>query len=429
MQDKKSRITKTVTRRDFLKSSAVTAGAAIALPAIVPASVFGADAPSNRITVGCIGLGGQGLSNMKAFKSKSDSEVVALCDVDAGHLEQARRTAGLGRGGCCKDFREVLARDDIDAVSVGTPDHWHVPVSIAAVRVGMDVYCEKPLTLTIAGGRALADAVRRYNRILQTGSQQRSSDNFRFACELVRNGRIGKVHTVRVSIPGNNKTCEPTWQAEPVPQGFDYDLWLGPAPWQPYATKRCHYEFRFLLDYSGGQITNWGAHYLDIAQWGLGMDDSGPVELLGKGEFPTSGLFTTATNTYFEATYANGVKLICSTGGSSTRFEGTDGWVDVNRSGMKCRPESLRQEKIGPDEIHLYQSRDHKQDFLDCVKDRQDPIANVEIGHRSASLCHLGNIAMLLKRKLNWDPVEERFINDDAANSMVARAMRSPWRS
>jgi len=417
-----------LTRREFLKSSAVAATGMVFAPTIVPSSVLGANAPSNRITIGSIGLGGMGTSNMKGFKGKSDAEVVALCDVDAGHREEARRAAGLNAGSCYNDFRELLAREDIDAVVVSTPDHWHVPISIAAVRAGKDVYCEKPLTLTIAEGRALADDVKRYRRILQTGSQQRSDDNFRFACELVRNGRIGKVHTVRVGIPGNNRTCEPTWTPEPVPEGFDYDFWLGPAPWAPYRHQRCHYEFRFILDYSGGQPTNWGAHYLDIAQWGLGMDDSGPVQIVGNGEFPTSGLFTTATKVYFEAAYASGVKVICQTGGSNTRFEGSDGWVDVTRGGLKTEPESLQKEIIGPDEIHLYESRDHKQNFLDCIKSRKEPIANAETGHRSASLCHLGNIAMLLGRKLKWDPQKEHFINDSAANSMLARSMRSPWR-
>jgi predicted dehydrogenase len=289
------------------------------------------------------------------------------------------------------------------------------------------VYCEKPLTLTILEGRALADEVKRYNRVLQTGSQQRSADNFRKACELVRNGYIGEVKTVHVGIPGNNRTCEPTWEPMPVPEGFDYDFWLGPAPWEPYHAKRCHYEFRFVLEYSGGQVTNWGAHHLDIAQWGLGMDDSGPVEIVGDGEFPESGLFTTATRVHFEATYANGVKLVCKTGGSHTRFEGTEGWVDVKRGGLETEPASLKQQVIGADEIHLYKSNNHKGNFLDCIKSRKDPIASAEVGHRTGTLCHLGNITMLLKRPLRWDPAAERFIGDDAANSMRWRPRRSPW--
>jgi len=417
----------TISRREFLKSSVVTA-AAFAVPTIVPSSVFGANAPSNRITIGSIGLGGMGTGNMKGFKGKSGSEVVALCDVDAGHLKTASETAELDEKSCYNDFRDLLARDDVDAVVVATPDHWHVPVSIAAVKAGKDVYCEKPLTLTIAGGRALADAVKRYGRVLQTGSQQRSGSEFRNACELVRNGRIGKLHTMKVEIHGNNKTCPATWETQPVPEGFDYDMWLGPAPWEPYTEQRCHYQFRFVLDYSGGQMTNWGAHYLDIAQWGNDADDTGPVEIEGKGEFPESGLFTTATKADITYTYANGVKLLLTTGGGNTRFEGSEGWIFVTRGKIDAEPKSLLKEKIGADEIHLYNSRDHKQNFLDCIKSRKDPIASAEIGHRSSTVCHLGNIAMLLGRKVKWDPKRERFINDSAANSMIGRSMRSPWK-
>ncbi|MBW8041485.1 MAG: Gfo/Idh/MocA family oxidoreductase [Planctomycetes bacterium] len=427
MKSKTTNKVNTVTRREFLKSSVVTS-AAFAVPMIVRSSVFGANAPSNRITIGSIGLGSQGTGNMKGFKGKSGSQVVAVCDVDASHREKARQIAGLDEKSSYNDFRDLIARDDIDAVVVGTPDHWHVPVSIAAVKAGKDVYCEKPLTLTIGGGRALADAVKRYGRVLQTGSQQRSGSEFRKACELVRNGRIGKLHTIKVGIPGNNRKCPPTWEAEPVPEGFDYDMWLGPAPWEPYIEQRCHYQFRFVLDYSGGQMTNWGAHYLDIAQWGNGADDTGPVEIEGKGDFPESGLFTTSKKADITYTYANGVKLLLKTGGGNTRFEGSEGWVFVTRGKIDAEPKSVLKEKIGPDEINLYNSRDHKQNFLDCIKSRKDPIASAEIGHRSSTVCHLGNIAMLLDRKLKWDPKKERFINDRAANSMITRSMRAPWK-
>jgi len=416
-----------VTRRDFLKNSALATGAAIALSAIVPSSVFGADAPSNRITMGCIGTGGKGSSNMRGFHAKSDCQVVAVCDVDAGHRQSACKRIGLDPKSSYNDFRELLARDDIDAVSIATPDHWHVPTSVAAVRAGKDVYCEKPLTLTIAEGRTLVDEVKRYGRILQTGSQQRSSSEFHKACELVVNGRIGHLHTIRVGIPGNNRTCEPTWTPEPVPEGFDYDMWLGPAPWEPYHHQRCHYEFRFILEYSGGQMTNWGAHHLDIAQWGNQSDNTGPVEIRGKGEFPKTGLFTTALNAEVEYTYANGVKMFLSRGGG-TRFEGTEGWIYVNRGKLEAEPESLLTSIIGPDEIHLYQSNDHKQNFLDCVKSRKDPICTAEIGHRTSTVCHLGNISMLLDRPLKWDPQNEKFIDDDEANRMTWRPRRAPWR-
>jgi len=406
MKSRSTKKAKTVTRRQFLKRSAVAAGV-IAWPTVVPSSVFGAKAPSNRITMGCIGMGGQGTGNMKGFRGKSGSEVVAICDVDVGHREKARQIAGLGASSSYNDFRDLLARDDIDAVSVASPDHWHVPMSIAAVRAGKDVFCEKPLTLAIAEGRVLADEVKRYGRVFQTGSQQRSGSEFRFACELVRNGRIGKLHTMKVGIPGNNRTCPPTWEAEPVPEGFDYDMWLGPAPWEPYTEQRCHYQFRFILDYSGGQMTNWGAHYLDIAQWGNGADDTGPVEIVGRGDFPRTGLFTTAKTAEIEYTYANGVKLLLKTGGGNTRFEGIEGWVFVTRGKIVAEPKSLLTSKIGPDVFHLYNSNDHK---------------------HTSTVCHLGNIAMLLGRKLKWDPKAERFINDSAANNMLARGMRAPWR-
>ncbi|MHC4110171.1 MAG: Gfo/Idh/MocA family protein [Planctomycetota bacterium] len=427
MKNKTTKKVDTVSRREFLKSSVVTA-AAFAVPTIVPSSVFGANAPSNRITIGSIGLGGMGTGNMKGFKGKSGSQVVAVCDVDAGPREKARQIAGLEEKSSYNDFRDLISRDDIDAVVVATPDHWHVPTSIAAVKAGKDVYCEKPLTLTIGGGRALADAVKRYGRVLQTGSQQRSGSEFRKACELVRNGRIGKLHTIKVGIPGNNRKCPPTWEAKGVPEGFDYDMWLGPAPWEPYTEQRCHYQFRFILDYSGGQMTNWGAHYLDIAQWGNGADETGPVEIEGKGDFPESGLFTTSKKVDITYTYANGVKLLLTTGGGNTRFEGSEGWVFVTRGKIDAEPKSLLKEKIGADEIKLYNSRDHKQNFLDCIKSRKDPIASAEIGHRSSTVCHLGNIAMLLGRKVKWDPKKERFINDSAADSMISRSMRSPWK-
>jgi predicted dehydrogenase len=418
---------KPISRRGFLRGAALTAGATVAVPTFVPSSVLGAAAPSNRITIGCIGVGNMGTSDMRAFKGNPNSQVVALCDVDASYLEKARQTAGLEKDSCYKDFRELLAREDIDAVTVVTPDHWHVPISIAALRAGKDVYCEKPLTLTIQEGRTLANEVKRYGRILQTGSQQRSGAEFRQACELVRNGYIGDVKTVTAGLPGNNRKCEPTWTPEPVPEGFDYDMWLGPAERAPYHTQRCHYQFRFILDYSGGQVTNWGAHHLDIAQWGLGTDDTGPVEIVGQGEFPTTGLFTTATKVHFEMTYANGVKLLCKTGGSGTRFEGTKGWVDVKRGKLETEPTSLKSQTIGANEVHLYASKNHHQNFLDCLKSRQQPIANVEVGHRSSTLCHLGNIAMLLKRPLKWDPAKEEFVGDDVANRMRWRPRRAPW--
>ena len=396
-------------------------------PAIVPSSIFGANAPGNRITIGCIGTGGMGTGNLRGFKSRPDSEVIAVCDVDTNHRETARQIAGLDKKSSYNDFRQLLARDDIDAVVVCTPDHWHVPISIAAAKAGKDIYCEKPLTLSISGGRSLADMVKRYGRILQTGSKQRSDDRFRLACELVRNGRIGKLKTIKVEIPGNNRENPLTWQVMPVPKGFDYDMWLGPAQFQPYTETRCFYTFRFIADYSGGQMTNWGAHYLDIAQWAMDADDSGPVEIKGAGELPKNGLFNTALKYDIEYTYKNGVKLTCKTGNTGIWFEGTEGWIYVDRGKIETGPKSIRSSGIRPDEIHLYRSKNHKQNFLDCIKSRKKPIADAETGHRSSTVCHLGNLALLLKRKLRWDPEKECFINDSEANKLLSPYKRSPW--
>lgn len=416
-----------ISRRRFLAGGAA-AGVFAGMPVIVPSTVFGQNAPSERITLASIGVGGMGTSNMKGFMAKKDCQVVAICDVDKAHREAANRSANLPESSLYNDFREVIARSDVDAVCVATPDHWHTIPSIAAIQAGKDVYCEKPLTLTIAEGRALANAAKRYGRIVQTGSQQRSDARFRLACELVRNGHIGKLKRVEVGIPGNNRENPLDWKPEPVPDGFDYDMWLGQAPLRPYHPMRCHYTFRFILEYSGGQMTNWGAHYLDIAQWGIGADDSGPVKIVGKGEFPKAGLFTTATKANITYTYANGVEMILRQPGSgNTKFIGDKGWVSVNRGRIETEPKSLATHVTGLNEIHLYRSSDHKQNFLDCIKTRMEPICCAEVGHRSASICHLGNIAMLLDRPLKWDPQKEQFVDDDEANSMVSRVMRAPW--
>ncbi len=420
-----------LSRRNFLKNSMKGLAASALFPTIITSPLFSKNSPNDRITLGFIGVGNMGGSNLKAFLNQDGVQVVAVCDVDEERRLTAKNTVDkfYGTGDCqaFNDFREITQNPAIDAVVICTPDHWHTIPAIDAVTHGKDLYVEKPLTLTIKEGRLLANAVNRFGRILQTGSHQRSGADFRFACELVRNGRIGQLHTVEVTIPGNNKTCGVTWEVEPVPKGFDYNFWLGPAYWEPYNELRCHYTFRFILDYSGGQVTNWGAHYLDIAQWGLNMDDSGPVEITGRGEFPTTGLFTTATDVDFDCVYANGVKLTCRTGGSGTKFIGTEGSVFVNREVLRTEPASLVKEIIKPNEIHLYESNSHHRNFLNCIRNRQKTVANEEIGHRSSTLCHLGNIAMLLKTTLRWDPVAEKFVDNDTANAMLIRPLRSPW--
>jgi len=437
-----------LTRRSFL-----AAGAALAAPYVVPASVLGAAAPSNRITLGCIGTGNQGVNDMRGFLQNEDAQVVAVCDVNTGSYgyktaEQflgrdpargivdsfygGRSPSGRYRGcGAYTDFREVLARPDVDAVVIVVPDHWHAVMATMAARAGKDIYCEKPLSLTVADGRAMVEAVRRSGIILQAGSHERSHRQTRFACELVRNGRIGRLKRIQAVVGPWNKTG-PTgaWTPTAVPEGFDYEMWLGPAPWAPYHKDRCLYNFRFILDYSGGQTTNYGAHSLDIAQWGNDTEHTGPVEVEDAGaEFPRDGLFTAPTVVHFKARYANGVELECITRDDNVacRFEGTQGWVEIGYKGFFTDPPSLKTSVIGAGEIQLYESNDHYRNFLDCVKSRREPAAPVEVAHRSATLCHLGNIAMILKRKLRWDPDREEFPGDDEANRMLARGKRAPW--
>ena len=417
-------------RRAFLKGSAA-AGAAVGFPYVIMSSALGAGrpAPSNRIVMGFIGVGGKGTGGMRSFLHYDNVQVVAVCDVDKAHRDRAADLVKQQYGSApaaYKDFRDLVARDDIDAVQVATPDHWHVPTSIAAVRAGMDVYCEKPLTRTIAEGRVLSDAVARYSRIFQTGSQQRSSAGFRRACELVRNGRIGKVHTIRVGLGRSSPSTGPHPEM-PVPAGFDYDFWLGPAPVEPYTKARCHGTFRWIRDYSDGKLSDWGAHHFDIVQWALGMDHSGPVDIEGTGKF-SDGLYTVPWGYDLWYTYACGARMHCEDSyENGIRFEGSDGWVFVNRGRIDAGPKALLREPLGADDVHLYESRSHMGNFLDGMRTRDETITPAEIGHRSASICHLSMIAILLGRKLRWNAAAERFINDDEANRMLHGAMRSPW--
>jgi predicted dehydrogenase len=434
-----------LSRRSLLKG-------AIAAPLIIPAAALGKEglpAPSNRVNVACIGLGGRGTVNLQTFLGRPDVQIVALCDVDAGSdryednwvrglgpaVEMVnKRYAGQSSNGEFKgvegyrDFREVLARADVDAVCVAPPDHWHAAMTVAACRAGKDVYCEKPLCVTVAEGRAMADAVARYGRVFQCGSQRRSSARCRQACELVRNGRIGKPHTVKVGMMGGfwvRKNAKPVNAPEPVPAGFDYDVWLGPAPDAPHTYNRCHWNFRWNLDYSGGMVTDWGAHFIDMAHWGMGAEGTGPVEVEGRGRFPPrSSLWNTAVEFEFVCTYASGVRLVVKSGGGGVRFEGADGWVDLEGD---SHPRNLRREVMGPDEVKLYVSDDHHGNFIDCVKTRGLTAAPAEVAHRSITPAHLGNIAMRLGRKLKWDPAAEKFIGDPEADRMLSRAYRGDW--
>lgn len=454
------------TRRDFLRTTAAVTAAALGVPSLVPSSAFGANAPSNRLNIACIGAGNQTTVDLPAFLANDDVQMVAICDVNRashGYRDEAQflgrepqqkfinehyaRKKGLGQYQGCEaysDFRDVLARKDVDAVLIVVPDHWHALVTVLAAKAGKDIYCEKPLSLTVRDGQRMIQAVRKYRRILQTGSQYRSSPTVRHACELVLNGRIGQLKSIRTYLALNNKVGPgPGWQPMPVPDGFDYDFWLGPAPLAPYHVDRCLYRFRFIFDYSGGQMTNFGAHSNDIAQMGAGTSLTGPVEFEPvSAEWPAPGsLFTTAQKCQFSARYANGVQLVCesSSKGFGARFEGTEGWVEVGHQ-LTTYPESLKDSVIGPNEIHLpvsvpversskskNYSLDHVRNFLDTVRSRQEPVEPVEVGHRTASLCHLGNIALRLNRKLRWDPAREVFPDDQEANRMLDRPMREPW--
>ncbi len=420
-----------ITRRQFLKRAGVAAAVA---PFIIPSSVLGAEklaSANDRITLGFIGVGGMGNGHLRSHLGNSQVQVLAVCEVDATRREKARNRVNDQYGkkkrsgtykGCAvyDDFRELLARDDIDAVVIATPDHWHAIIAIQAAKAGKDIYCEKPLTLTIREARAIVNAVRRYGRVFQTGSQQRSKDNFRRACELVRSGRIGEVRTVHVSVGGPSR--EQYLPPQPVPPGLDWDFWLGPAPWRPYNEKLHPFKWRGHRDYSGGAMTDWGAHHFDIAQWGLGMDESGPVEV-----HPPDG----KQHKLLTYMYASGVRMFHVPKKGTVNgvlFTGTEGKIEVNRSYFRTWPDKLRTAPLGPNDVHLYNSPNHREDWLECIRSRKKPICDVETGCRSITVCHLGNLAYWLKRPIRWDPAKEQIIGDDEATRWLDRPKRAPWR-
>jgi predicted dehydrogenase len=433
-----------LTRRAILRRTAIS-GAALAAPTWVPAPVLGlngAVAPSNRVTLGHIGLGGMGSQHLTSgvwgigaggFLGRDDTQVLAVCDVVALKRDAARQVVDRhyaqqrDRGtyaGCAaiRDFRELIDRDDIDAVVVATPDHWHAIVTIQACMRGKDVYCEKPISLTVLEGRAIVETARRYGRVVQTGTQSRSNPMVRFACEVVRSGRIGRVKTVRVACGG--PPAPANLPAQPVPEGLDWDLWLGPAPWAPYNRSRVDPGgWRRLADHGGDDMTDRGAHQFDIAQWGLGMDRSGPVEIL-----PPDGQH----RKLLTFRYADGTEMIHTNTGweDGVTFIGTEveAWVVCVFGRPRFKPESIGQQPIRPGEVRLYESDNHHSNFLECVRTRRAPAADAETGRRSATVCHLGNIAFALRRPLRWDPSRERFVDDESANRMLERAPRAPWR-
>jgi hypothetical protein len=428
-----------LSRRHFLKSAAALAIA----PSIVPASVLGAagrPAPSNRINCAVIGLGDRGSQHTGALCGMGDSQVLAVCDPYRSKGQQWKKRvedhyakaadAGSYKGcAAYQDFREIIARPDIDAVAIAAPENWHVLISIAAMRAGKDVYCEKALSLTVAEGRAVCEAVRRYARVFQIGTQQRSERGFRVACELARNGCLGAVHTVNVSVPGGRSL--PVAKPSTPPPDIDYDLWLGPAPWTPYNDNKCTYNWYFISDYCAGWIQSWGVHHIDIALWGQPVLMDSTMDVEGMATFPTEGQANTSINWKVEATPKKGPKLVFTddqTGKHGVRFIGDKGWVHVVRGGISAEPEELLEVKLKSTDERLYESSNHMQNFLDCVKSRRDPVAPVEGGHAATTLTLISDIATRLQRKLTWDWKAECFLNDAAANAMLSRAMRSPWK-
>ncbi len=433
-------------RRSFLKASAVLTASA-GLPAWFveqlraerePAKPA---APGERPNIGLIGCGGRGMGI--AREAVKLGKIIAVCDVDARHAEEGAKAFEDAK--VYKDFRKLLRQNDVHAVLNATPDHWHTLVNLAAVKAGKDVYSEKPLTLTIDEGKRLVAVVAESKRVLQTGSQQRSDPRFRLACELVRNGRLGKLTEITTVLPaGPNRGG---FKKEAVPEQFDWDFWQGQAPKHDYVPERGHFWFRYWLEYSGGTLTDWGAHHNDIALWGMGLDRSGPQTVAGKATVePIAGGFTAPAEYEVEYTYANGVRHRCVTTtvntiyGSEARppkagelshgvkFEGKDGWIFVTRGKIEAsRPEILKEPLGDAKKVTLYESNDHMGNFFECLKTRKAPICEAEIGHRSVSVCHLGNIAIRLGRKLTWDPEKEQFVNDKEADGYLARDMRKPW--
>lgn len=454
----------TVSRREFLANSVKTVvGTSIALgfPTIVPASVFGPYSPSNRINIGAIGVGriSRGHDLPGVWRNEF-ARVIAVCDLDTKRAEEGKQLVndyytkkeGSPYDGvkAYHDYRELLANKDIDGVIISTPDHWHALIGIHAAKAGKHIYMQKPASLTIEEGRMVSDVVQKSGVKFQIGSQQRSTEQFRYAAELVRNGRIGKLHTVYVGLPG-----DPSGEAEkemPVPKNLNYEMWLGSTPEVYYTEKRVHPQVGYdrpgwlrCEQFGAGMITGWGSHHIDSAHWGMGMERSGPVEVWGTAAFPTKGLWDVHGIFKTQALYSNGVKMIVSNElPNGIRFEGSEGWLFVSRGDYQATASDpnagatqakkldagdprILQSVIGPNEFRFTVSKNHHTNWLEAIRDNKDTIAPVEEAHRSCSACLVHHIAMKLKRKLYWDPATERFKNDEEANKLLSRKQRAPY--
>ena len=449
-------------RRDFIGKSIVGVVGAIAVPTIVPSSVFGKNAPSNKINVGQIGCGRIARDHdLPGTMQHEIARLVAVCDLDKNRLLDGKKlveayyTKKTGNANYVDvkmydDYHDMLNNKDIDAVIISTPDHWHSQPALEAALAGKDVYLQKPTSLTIAEGRLLSDVVKKKGIILQVGTQQRSSPQFRIAAELVRNGRIGKLHTVKIGLPGD--PSGPPAPAMPVPAGLNYDMWLGSTPEVPYTEIGVHPQKGYdrpgwlrLEQYGAGMITGWGQHHFDSAAWGMDTEYTGPISVQSVAEFPKAGLWNVHGDFMVKAEYANGITMLTSGGyPNGIRYEGTEGWIFVSRGNyvasssdpvtaaksskaLDASDPKILTSVIGSNEIHLYKSDEHHGNWLDCIQSRKEPISPVEIGHRTCSVCLVSHIAMKLPRKLNWDPKVERFVKDDEANAMLSRSQRKPY--
>jgi predicted dehydrogenase len=437
-----------VKRREFLKG-ALGGAAAIGFPTIIPSSALGADgavAPSDRVVMAAIGTGAQGSGHVRAFTNMADVRMVAICDARASARARNVDTVNtIYRNNDCKgygDYREMLERPDIDAVMIATPEHWHALQSIEAARRGKSVYCEKPIAVSIGEAKALREAVKRYGVVFQEGCQQRSDQGYRHTAELIWNGRIGQLQTVMIGSAGSgNLNRIPPRKPEPPPEGFDYDMWLGPAPYVPYTPERVARTWMFIHDYGLGCLGGaWGIHDVDIAQWVSGNDFTTPVETEGEGIFFDDIRDTMHTWTAYQK-YANGVQVIhmdISTarkradqfkfGNFASVMFGSEGWIWISRQGMRTHPESLMREVVGPNEKKAVLSNDHRRNFLNAVKTRERPIAHIDSAVNGEMMNQAADIAMRLRRKVRWDPVKEEFIGDEQAARMMDRPMRAPWR-
>jgi myo-inositol 2-dehydrogenase/D-chiro-inositol 1-dehydrogenase len=449
-------------RRKFLKSSIIGASAAFAVPTIVPSTVFGKNAPSNKINVGQIGCGRIATSHDLPGTMQHDAcRVIAVSDLDSNRMQDGKKLVegyyskkkGSGKAVDVKmygDYKEMLLDKDIDAVIISTPDHWHSQPALEAALAGKDIYLQKPTSLTIAEGRLLSDIVQKQGVILQVGTQQRSSAQFRIAAELVRNGRIGKIHTVKIGLPGD--PSGPDAAEMPVPKALNYDMWLGSTPEVPYTEIGVHPPKGYsrpgwlrLEQYGAGMITGWGQHHYDSAAWGMDTELTGPISFEAVAQFPKSGLWNVHGDFMVKQEYENGITTYTSGGFTNgIRYEGEDGWIFVSRGNyvasasdpvdqansakaLDASDPAILNSEIKENEIHLYKSNEQHGNWLDCIKTRKQPISPIEIGHRACSVCLVSHIAMKIPGELKWDPKQERFIDNDEANSMLSRPQRAPY--